>query len=542
MAVDTIHSEYDARQQDWEMIRDALEGERVVKRRRQRYLPPPPGMAITSNEVLASTGKRTTNDAYNFYISFAEFPEIVEPALTGFQGIIHAREPRINIPSRMEYLEESATPEGFSLQVLWQTITREILSGGRVGLLADVSRDDNVRIVTYSVENVTNWQARPPRLGGGASFVVLRELKGVTEEDEQDGLDEFTTKERRFWRELRIVDGVYQTRLWRDPEETRRERTTSTITPSTAASGEQGEPELVLVDGQAWTTIRLVGKPFEKIPFLSVNALDIGFKYGAVPILPMTRRAFSVYRLTADYRRSLYMKGDPQPYVAGIPPEEMPPRIGGEEVWTFTNANAKPGYLDIDGDGIPLTRQAIQDELERFDQEGGKLLSTTQRPESGEALALRLLAHQVTLRNVVINAGTGMQQMLRTIAEMFGLNAEDVSFDPDLDFASPIMTGTQAGEWATAKKLGFPISSETLHSLARRGGVTEKTFEEEIEAIEDDPLEMASLAPLAAPEPKALPDGEKTEPGESESVEPEDETGEGGGEGGGKSGGGKRAA
>lgn len=530
MAVDTIHSEYEARQKDWEMIRDALEGERIVKGRRERYLPAPPGMAITSNEVLASTGKRTTNDAYNFYISFAEFPEIVEPALTGFQGIIHAREPGINIPSRMEYLKQSATPEGFSLQVLWQTITREILSGGRVGLLADVSQDDNVRVVTYSVQNITNWQERPPRLGGGASFVVIREVKRVADQDDSGRDDEFATKERRFWRELRLNDGVYQTRLWRDPEQARVERTTSTITPAVSASGEQGEPELVLVDGQEWTTIMLMGKTFDQIPFLSVNSLDIGFDYGAVPILPMTRRAFSIYRLTADYRRSLYMKGDPQPYVAGIPEEDMPPRIGGDEVWTFQNADAKPGYLDIDGDGIPLTRQAIQDELERFDQEGGKLLSTTQRPESGEALAMRLLAHQVTLRNVVINAGTGMQQILRTIAVMLGLDAGTVSFEPDLDFASPIMTGVQASEWAKAQKFGFPISSKTLHSLARRGGVTEKTFEEEIEAIEDDPLVMATLAPLAAPAPKALPDSGKTEPGEGESIEPEDESGEGGGD------------
>lgn len=527
MAVDTLHPEYEARQRDWELVRDALEGERVVKGRRQRYLPAPPGMAVTSNELLASTGKRTTDQAYNFYLSFAEFPEIVEPALTGFQGIIHAREPRVNLPSRMEYLEESATPEGFSLQVLWQTITREILSGGRVGLLADVSQDDNVRIVPYSVENIINWQERPPRLGGGAFFVVIRELKQVAEEDDAGDEDDFKTEQRRFWRELRMNEGVYQTRLWKDPAGTRLERTTNTITPSTSASGEQGEPEVVQVEGQDWTTIQLVGKSFDHIPFLSVNALDVGFEYGSVPILPMTRRAYSVYRLTADYRRSLYMKGDPQPYVAGITEEEIPPRIGGEGIWQFESADAKPGYLDIDGEGIPLTRQAIQDELERFDQEGGKLLSTTQRPESGEALAMRLLAHQVTLRNVVINAGNGFQQALRGIAEMFGLDAEQVTFEPDLDFASPVMTGVDASEWAKAQKLGFPISSETLHSLARRGGVTEKTFDEEVEAIEDDPLAMAMIPPV---EPTPFEDGDdkKGDEEDDESGEPEtDEEGDG---------------
>ncbi len=483
-------------------------------------------MSTTSNELLASTGKRTTTDAYDFYISFSEFPEIVEPALPGFQGILHAREPRVNIPPRMEYLEEDATPEGFSLLVLWQQVTREILAGGRVGLLADVSRDDNVRVVPYSVENVINWQERPPRLGGGAFFVIIRELKQVPKEDKAGVLDEFATEQMRFFRELRVRDSVYQARLWRDPEGTKFERTSAAGTiavPSIPASGEQGGPEIVLVDGQEWTTISLLGKTFDKIPFLAVNALDIGFEYGAVPILPMTRRAYSIYRLTADYRRSLYMKGDPQPYIAGISEDKAPPRIGGETVWTFDSPDAKPGYLDIDGQGIPLTRQAIQDELERFDQEGGKLLSTTQRPESGEALAMRLLAHQVTLRNVVINAGIGFQQALRMIAEMLGLDAKEVTFEPDLDFASPVMSGTEASEWAKAKSVGFPISSETLHSLARRGGVTEKTFKEEIEAIEEDPLAMASIP--AVP-PEGGDDAGKKEPGDGETKEPE--TGEDG--------------
>ena len=34
-----------------------------------------------------------------------------------------------------------------------------------------------------------------------------------------------------------------------------------------------------------------------------------------------------------------------------------------------------------------------------------------------------------------------------------------------------------------------------------RGGVTEKTFDEEIEEIEDDPLAMATIPPVGGPTP-----------------------------------------
>jgi hypothetical protein len=499
MPVDTIHPEYEARRTDWEMVRDGLEGQRVVKARRQKYLPVPPGMVGgISGEVLASTGKRTTDEPYDFYLGFAEFPEILEPALTGFQGIIHAREAMVTLPSSMEYLRDDATPEGDSLETLWGMVTREILSGSRVGLLADVSADDKIRFVGYSTENIINWQVRPARFGGGAIFVVIRELKQMPRAGEDGQDDEFATEDRRFWRELRLGSGeadnaVYMTRLWEDPEEIRQSQSQTGPLPvelSSSSSTSQSEPEVVV----PWKVVNIRGRTFDFIPFVPINALDIGFEYGAIPMMPMTRRAFSIYRLTADYRRALYQKGDPQPYVAGIPKSEAPTLIGGEQVWTFSNPDAKPGYLDVDGDGIPLMRQAIQDELVRFDQEGGRLLSTTQRAESGDALKLRTQAHQVTLRNIVINAGIGMTMALRQVAKMFGLDEDSVTFKPDLDFAEPVMDGQQALHWAQAINQGAPLSLESFHGLMVRGGVTEKTFEEETELIEDESIELKSIS------------------------------------------------
>ncbi len=461
-------------------------------------------MPTSSNELLASTAKRTTEDQYDFYLSFAEFPEIVEPALTGFQGIIHARNPHVELPPKMEYLLDDATPDGDKLLVLWATITREILSGGRIGLLADINKDDDkVRVVTYAAENILNWQALLPREGGGAAFVVLFEARQIPVRTETGTPDEFSTEERKFWRELRLRNGSYQVRLWREPEQTR--SSTSTTFPEldvnigAVTSIQQEEPEIVPVDGQEWNEVLLFGKGFNQIPFLSVNSLEIGFSYGAIPMLPLTRRAYSVYRMTADYRRSLYQKGDPQPYISGIPKDQAPTRIGGEKLWVFENPEAKAAYLDVEGDGgIPMMRQAIQDDLTRFDQEGGRLLSTTLRPESGDALKSRLLAHQVTLRNVVINAGMGMERELKMMALMMGEDPELVIFTPDLDFAEPVMDGQTALEWAQARRQGFPVSARTLHDLAHRGGVTEKTFDEEKEEIEED-LESIAIEQEGVP-------------------------------------------
>jgi hypothetical protein len=105
----------------------------------------------------------------------------------------------------------------------------------------------------------------------------------------------------------------------------------------------------------------------------------------------------------------------------------------------------------------------------------------------------------VTLRNIVINAGTGFQQALRMVAVMLGVNPDLVTFEPDLDFAEPTMSSQTFLEFVQAKQIGGPLSLESIHSLARRGGLTEKTFEQETKQAEEE-TEAAEAFGVAKPE------------------------------------------
>lgn len=463
MPINTIHPEYKLREEEWQRNRDALGGERAVRARGVDYLPAPPGMSTGKPGEFLEGGKRVGTSRYAHYQSFAEFPEIVEPALNGFQGIIHCKEPKIELPEQMEYLLKDATVNGDTLKELWQTMTRYILSGSRIGLLCDVGEeDDKIRFATYSVENIINWRLGPKRSGEKPLFVVLRECREVSADD-----DPFRASRVTYYRELRVIDGTYRSRLVEDRE---------------------GR----FVQVGPWEEISYFGKPFEEIPFLSVNVLDTGFEYGAVPLSPLTKRALRIYRLTADYYRSLYIKSDPQIVLSGVMDEDVPTEIGGGGPWNFPNTDAKATYLDIDGKGIPLQREAINDQYTRFWEEGARLLQAGDgASESGKALQRREQAKQVTLRNVVINAANALQKTLRKIAEVYGINPEMVVFKPDLDFASPSISGQLAFEWAQAKNAGFPISDEELHAIGVRGGATEYSYEETLAAMtEDAPTEL----------------------------------------------------
>lgn len=111
---------------------------------------------------------------------------------------------------------------------------------------------------------------------------------------------------------------------------------------------------------------------------------------------------------------------------------------------------------------------------------------------------------------------------------MSGLEPESVEFSPDTDFAEPTMTSQELMELVTAKNSGAPMSYATMHELMRRGSLTQKSFEEEVSAIEE---ESASLATIIKPEPEVPPgspkdggkdanpggdDPDKPEPGDEE--------------------------
>lgn len=490
MPINTLHSSYGARVKDWQRVRDAIDGETAVKEKRDEYLPIPPGMRGGNREVLHS-GRESSPSAYKYYLEFAEFPEIVAPALVGFQGLIHGKSPTIVLPEKLEYLLDEATPSGMTLERLWQLVTCEVLTGGRVGLLTDVDpADDTLRIVPYPTESIINW-----RIDRSSSesllFLVLRE------DSEVEGDDSFTSKTQTIYRELRVVGAQYVSTEYR--------------TGASAAGtivGAVGSNELLgsAVAGgdpqpESSVTVSLFGRSLDQIPFTCINALHVGFDYGPIPIMGLVRRVFRIYKLTADYFRSLYIKADPQPWIVGIDKNEAPTTIGGEEIWTFRNPEAKVGHLDIDGQGIPLQAEAIEAQYEKFDAEGGRLRQMAEGggAESGEALRRRMNAGQVTLRNVVVNVGRAFESHLKSIAVLAGLDPEEVSFTPDLDFSEPTMTGASLLEWQNAKNQGAPIARRTIHDLMRRGGVTELTFEDEEALIEEDDLPPATEPPGNAP-------------------------------------------
>lgn len=474
MPITSLHQQYKEQQDRWRSCRDVIAGEFRVKDPDYitLYLPVPPAMQSDLGELTSR---------YTFYSTFAELPEITLPMSEGIQGLIHDKAPEYNLPSKMAYLEKSATLDGDSLLELWQLVTREVFYTGRISLLAEIRggrsvQGDQVCLCPYAAESLINWRLQKQIEGGAATLVVLDELQWVSKDE-----DPYEQEEQHQWRELSLDEaGRYRVRVWEEAIDTT-EGKSKTIQQVVMQEG---------ADADGWVYPLRVGQAFNRIPLTVVNATDRGFQYGPVPVWPLAKRALSIFRLNADYRRALYTKADPTPYVFGVHADDVPRKIGGDTVWAFENPDGKAGYLDIDGDGIPLQRAEIELEYERFWAEAGHMLETSAKGvEAAEALRIRQNMKQVSVKTLVKNAADGMQEALRSVGRMLGLSdseVESITFTPNLEFSETALNGRELLEMMQAKNQGAPISLKTIHGHMNRRRMTDMEYEAELSEIDGE--------------------------------------------------------
>jgi hypothetical protein len=95
MGLKVQHPRYTDMLPDWEKVRDVYRGERHVKARGERYLPPTNGMRLDGyglyNGGTATVGQAT----YDAYKLRAVLPEYVEAAVEVFIGLLHSQPPTI---------------------------------------------------------------------------------------------------------------------------------------------------------------------------------------------------------------------------------------------------------------------------------------------------------------------------------------------------------------------------------------------------------------------------------------------------------------
>ncbi len=353
MPVDSKHPQHDGESLKWELVRD------VINSDVQKHI-----KDVDSSDPIRS--RRYRDDA-----QFTNFTGRTKNSLV---GAIFRREPFIDLPESVEYLNKDATGACESLGKFAQEITGEILQTGRYGILTDFpaidptglsqqeieQSDIKARMYKYPAEAIINWKQERVN---GKLLLTMVVLKEVT--DEIDPRDGFQWRQQIQFRVLRLMNGVYIQAIF------------------DVDSNIIGAIEPKDANGDAWNII----------PFEFIGAEDNDAEVDPAPLFDLARLNIGHLRNSADYEESVHITGQPTLFIDTVldPNQFADANPDGVKIGSRKGHNLGPGGKADFKQAAP--NQLADEAMKRKEQQavmiGAKLITPTATNETAEAARMR---------------------------------------------------------------------------------------------------------------------------------------------------------
>lgn len=465
------------------LVRDCVE--QKVKDKGNVYLPEP------SNESDEDSRK----ERYAAYLMRAVFYAVTARTLLGMVGQVYASTVDIQLPEALSFMRDDATGSGLSLEQLSKDTLYDTMALGRAGSYVDYPatngvvtkkqvNDGTVRptITTYAPEAIINW--REMRVGSKLvkTLVVLAELIDV------EGA--YSIEQMRQYRELRLIDGVYQIQLWR-----------LTTTPSDGGKTTQH----MLPYGDVITPTDSEGKPFDEIPFEFIGALNNDATIDAPPLYDLAELNIAHYRNSADYEESCYLVGQPTPWFSGLTEEWVENILHGRVLLGSRSAvllpeSSQAGLLQVQANTMPM--EAMRHKEAQMVALGARLVENrTVRRTLGEVTQTNV-AETSILASCANNVSAAYTKQLQRAARFVGAAENECGFTLPTDFAVTQMTVEARMQLIADMQAGTLSFTEVRSQLRKAGIATEDDAVAKAEITKDADAKAARAA-LAAPEPVA---------------------------------------
>jgi hypothetical protein len=476
-----VHPLYRERLEDWVLMEDTYAGERRMKDRGTVYLKPTAGQRQDGMT-------NATDQGYIDYIAYKEraiFHDVVKEAVQSMIGVMHRKDATITVPDKMKPMIERITPDGESATSLLRKINEQQLLNARVGLLVEVPSGVTVDkampfIATYAARSIVNWDT------------------GISEQGERK--IELVALDESAWERENTFN-------WKFVEKTRLLVSDPSQLNASMEGAGKGYQAAVLRDGKHEPGVEdfkapsIGGRTMDVVPFVFCNANDLVPDPEAPPLLGLANIAVALYRADADYRQNLFMQGQDTLVIIGSDNDEGKTRTGaGAIIDVPKGGDAK--YIGVSAAGLDAQEKAIDKLLMMANERGTKLLDfDAASNSSGEALKVRVAARTTTLLSITKTGSEALQAALRFAATWLGLNPEEVTVEPNVEFADQVLTGQDLQAFAAAKNSGLPLSWQSIHALLVQNDMTHMSFEEEMDVIEDEaPVLGAPNVPVLGPD------------------------------------------
>jgi hypothetical protein len=276
----------------WEQIKDCIKGEKAIKDALTKYLPKP--------NPEDSSGENASR--YRAYVQRAVFHNVTGRTVENMVGQSFAIDPVFTGPDEMKPLIEDLDGAGVSAIQQSKKALGLVVAYSRAGLLVDYPKTGGTVSIKDAEENgirpkvllfepwrIVNWRTTLQGAKSKLSLVVLSEeyIK------EDDGFEAILETQYRV---LRLVEGVYTVEIWRN----------------------EGGTGFAPVPAEGATPTDGLGKTLQEIPFVFVGAEANDSELEKPLLEDISNLNLAHYRNSADYEESVYMVGQPTPYLAGL--------------------------------------------------------------------------------------------------------------------------------------------------------------------------------------------------------------------------------
>lgn len=444
MPVNTEHKQYRRRKKAWSMCRDFFEGEEQIKNPNRviEYLPRPSGMSKDTD--------------YGAYVQRAFFFNGAELTKEGLSGVIIRKPPTIELPPRVQAIQEDIDYEGNGLRSFSKQCLDDQFEVGRFGILVDVTEDGRHFLRKYPAEDIINWK-------NDMTLVVLREIEEVEE-------DRYTIKEVTRYRELRINEnGVVEVTVHESPS----------------------------LSGGDSIVLKKLGRPLTQIPFFFCNVTHSKPEVEKPPMLDLVRKNAELLRVGADYANSLYFTGNPFLYVTGADQPEVDKIVlGSSKAVGIASTEARLGFCESHGHGVNPNKQRYEDIRLEMALMGTRLLEPSRAGvETAQAVLLKRTGEVSVLTKMIVAHNATMKAALHFLNWWMGGTFEEaLEFKLNMDFVDITLDANTIVALNKLVASGLMSFDTLFYNLARGELIPEgKTAEQEKQDILDGtpfPLDM----------------------------------------------------
>ena len=436
-------------------VRDTLEGSNKVKSSGELYLPMPSSWigaeaestpsisknvnSIVNDKIVAShIPWKHSNPIYQAYLQRSRFPDITANSLRAMIGTALIGEPKTELPDSMEILETEVSQDGESLMEFYIYALSEVLSAGKLAIVADVDERNNFYLTTYTAESNIDWKTR--RSNGTEEVIMSSFLED--EEDEKD--------HSKFY----FIDdlGIPFVEDYIDD---------------------------VPIEGSL-TELKYRGKNFTQLPIFFAGAAENTPDADKIPLLGISDIAISIYQKTADLNNAHFLTCNPTLFIFGASKEETPKVVGSNVIIGVRNPQGRAEYPATDTTALDHIQGIINDMFKEAASYGANFISDGAGRESGEALGIKQMGRGANLTQAVRHVGKAIEKALKFIAEMKSEPVDEVVFLPPTEFSKKTLNAQELTLLLSAVQQGNLTLDVFLDNLREAGHISDEKSNEDI--------------------------------------------------------------